>query len=1062
MDIGLETVDKLFELLDVDPRWAVRFDRGFTWWIGAVAQTIWAEETQISVQEGPKARLFVRTDIFRNFDSSEEQAWYLGTAIRPILSGFARRPDDPTRVGLVSSAYVTEGREWFARNFAAIAAFQATDARIFVETVFEPEEDSADIDRTAHPESGARTDWDAITDRYEKMGPTNFGPSQFAPAMDELPNYMEDFYTVVTERRATDCTIEFPFGGQTCEALFDVAERHPFFGYGVFTRLALPVRDMTSMDALRLMEAELREPNYVDVLGDWAVERSGVLSFRAGFPNILCYHPEYLGSIAVYTQERARLTSRILCGDDWAGGGFEKACDWRFRPGDDAEIARHFYDEFPADEDLTEDLAAFRFQAGMFEIPYDVLKGALLFTVLQLLIEGKESEIMPRICKRYPDLPGLTATSFDFEILSEVFGTLADPDRMDVLDSGRWSFALQSAPKGNLPMMLALSRSIFGRVGRGIDRFESVAAVAWNIHREYIDLRIERARFRQSVENVDRMTPQYLRWMQKALERPAEPENEPFTPLFHLLMEHARLSHVTIDHVVKEAYENLCRRNARFMTNGALWYQSAERFRYCVAETLLFLSSRRLVDGQLTPGKEPSESDIHSLIDEVAERFKNGLTLDLAKSIPGLTHGEMADLNAWFMFSALTSVARPIPPPEPVEPPPPKTPLPDWLVAEREVAAHFYDAAAVRGTYTSTLEMFQEEAGMLQISYQDLKGILFVESMRQFQERGSEETLTLMSSLYPNLPDPNDLGFDSELIYKALLGEDGPGQKLLAHMEGLPLEPCEAQELSRLACRQIGSAIAGNLEDTFHLACLFISEEQIAELVTISSCGISWHLPPHLAWLRSSRHYTPERLREGLIPMQKMIGTLIHPEDQPDLHNLANHMLFGLYEEVRNWPEGFWYNDPPRLRRAIVATTARLMEDSYRKLVKRELPDDLPFPAGHIGQTVDEAVSALERRVLVEWGVDITTSHANQTRGEIVERDTYFFYSALLSAILEPKWLKASPPEASAVQPAKARVRVSEAPKSRLNPQPQFPTVVATSKPPPPPKKGFFARWLKK
>ena len=55
-DVGLQMVDKLFELLFIDEVWAVRRSRGFTWWSLGLAQHV--EAGPMLVERGmPISRL---------------------------------------------------------------------------------------------------------------------------------------------------------------------------------------------------------------------------------------------------------------------------------------------------------------------------------------------------------------------------------------------------------------------------------------------------------------------------------------------------------------------------------------------------------------------------------------------------------------------------------------------------------------------------------------------------------------------------------------------------------------------------------------------------------------------------------------------------------------------------------------------------------------------------------------------------------------------------------------------------------------------------------------------
>lgn len=43
-DVGLEALDRIFDMLQIDEEWSVRRQRGFTWWSYRLAQHIDATE----------------------------------------------------------------------------------------------------------------------------------------------------------------------------------------------------------------------------------------------------------------------------------------------------------------------------------------------------------------------------------------------------------------------------------------------------------------------------------------------------------------------------------------------------------------------------------------------------------------------------------------------------------------------------------------------------------------------------------------------------------------------------------------------------------------------------------------------------------------------------------------------------------------------------------------------------------------------------------------------------------------------------------------------------------
>lgn len=68
-DVGLEAIDRIFDMLQIDDEWSVRRPRGFTWWSYRLAQHIDATEPWQD-EEFQLSRIRVRTDLVNVNDPS--------------------------------------------------------------------------------------------------------------------------------------------------------------------------------------------------------------------------------------------------------------------------------------------------------------------------------------------------------------------------------------------------------------------------------------------------------------------------------------------------------------------------------------------------------------------------------------------------------------------------------------------------------------------------------------------------------------------------------------------------------------------------------------------------------------------------------------------------------------------------------------------------------------------------------------------------------------------------------------------------------------------------------
>ena len=61
-DVGLEALDRIFDMLQIDEEWSVRRQRGFTWWSYRLAQHIDATEPWQD-DEFQLSRIRIRTEL---------------------------------------------------------------------------------------------------------------------------------------------------------------------------------------------------------------------------------------------------------------------------------------------------------------------------------------------------------------------------------------------------------------------------------------------------------------------------------------------------------------------------------------------------------------------------------------------------------------------------------------------------------------------------------------------------------------------------------------------------------------------------------------------------------------------------------------------------------------------------------------------------------------------------------------------------------------------------------------------------------------------------------------
>lgn len=166
-DLGLDAVERALEVLTpAGPGWAVREDRGFTWWPHRLRQRVWAEPAT-TTPGGPAWQVRSRTPLFRDV-ADEAAAHEILAAINgtALLGAAVYEPADGT-ISLRTGAFLAgEGARIaraafvFGTRLAAAVGSVAVNAR--------PAEGPAP-DEEPHPEAGWRADPDPVLATIQGM-----------------------------------------------------------------------------------------------------------------------------------------------------------------------------------------------------------------------------------------------------------------------------------------------------------------------------------------------------------------------------------------------------------------------------------------------------------------------------------------------------------------------------------------------------------------------------------------------------------------------------------------------------------------------------------------------------------------------------------------------------------------------------------------------------------------------------------------------------------------------------------------------------------------------------
>lgn len=305
-DIGLRLISDLYRKLHVDDEWAVRRERGFTWWSFRLAQHVEAEPVLI---RGGRPTCVVRiwTDVVNDVDPSKDPAIMVAPAnMRATLSALVW---DPARGTITDhcSYLVDDDNASTAQWILPVAALlQNSEAHSLAHSLAELV--GGHPAASDHPISGARPEADELLNAPQTVIVAD--PRQ----RSTFPNVLDaELETAMAEYGVSGCiagdelVCELPFQGarplgmltfgsimetSLLEVFADV--ENPDFGAGALMTLSLPVvldpsRVAEAANRLNLAEAGESSAYAGTLLGAWCPDprTENRLAFNTFLPTIL-------------------------------------------------------------------------------------------------------------------------------------------------------------------------------------------------------------------------------------------------------------------------------------------------------------------------------------------------------------------------------------------------------------------------------------------------------------------------------------------------------------------------------------------------------------------------------------------------------------------------------------------------------------------------------------------------------------------------------------------------------------------------------------------------------
>lgn len=307
-DIGLQLVESLYEQMMIDEQWAMRRERGFTWWSFRLAQHVevgpqfWSSDRNV-------CEVRIWTEVVNDVDSGRNPAAVLAAVnMHATLNALVWDRAAATITECCTAVVHEQNFAWLSKELAMAAVLQNTAAHSRAHGLAEACGGVAAA--TDHPVSGHRPAMDDILNVPEQVVVSEGGgPSRFAgPRMAQVQNFLTQMQFLGTAD-ANEITCEVPFTGTTpaiAAAAMDAPDfrketslvqlftdaPHPQFGSGALLLMRLPIDTDPSQVALmanKLNLAEAKADQRTMLLGAWCPDPTSdsTVAFCSFVPNAL-------------------------------------------------------------------------------------------------------------------------------------------------------------------------------------------------------------------------------------------------------------------------------------------------------------------------------------------------------------------------------------------------------------------------------------------------------------------------------------------------------------------------------------------------------------------------------------------------------------------------------------------------------------------------------------------------------------------------------------------------------------------------------------------------------
>ncbi|AEF34617.1 conserved hypothetical protein [Mycolicibacter sinensis] len=328
-DIGLQLVDSLFKQLMVDDEWAVRRERGFTWWAYRLAQhveigpPVWSEDRYI-------CSVRIWTDVVRDVDPATEPASVLGVVNAQATVNALVWDDATATITECCTAVIHEEIfAWMSKVLSTAAVLQNAAAHSRAHALAAA---CGGVPAASnHPSSGERPEMDDLLNFPNVIAHEGRQPSWFAgPGMEQMNRFFTDL-GVAGSADSTGLTCEIPFTGRTPAAVITAASQlqtallqiftdapHPEFGNGALVVMKLPLSiepGQVALVANEMNHVEAHGTSGTALFGAWCPDPASktTLAFCSFVPNTLARKTSPQ-NLVIYQGSRSRFAAEQLIG----------------------------------------------------------------------------------------------------------------------------------------------------------------------------------------------------------------------------------------------------------------------------------------------------------------------------------------------------------------------------------------------------------------------------------------------------------------------------------------------------------------------------------------------------------------------------------------------------------------------------------------------------------------------------------------------------------------------------------------------------------------------------